>query len=242
MIYYFKFSTPDSLNPPLESVESPLVSDDPSKLRYAKNVFEVRTLEEARRIILTPSEVTTDERWANETPYLTDRVAEFFGPDDNSFLLDYGCGVGRIPKELIRRFDSTVLGVDISLSMRQLAPGYVGDPRFACCDLPVLDVLIERGMRVDGAFAIWSLQHSPRVKADIDRIRRVLKRDGKLFVCNLNHFAVPTDKGWVDTGLDIRSLLADAFEPVSIEGISQEHTSELTAANTFLGCYRKAAA
>lgn len=223
-------------------MESPLVSDDPSKLRYAKNVFEVRTMEEARRIILTPDDISTDDRWENETPYLTDRIDAFLGLDNNAFLLDYGCGVGRIPRELIRRCGCSVLGVDISQSMRQLAPGYVGDARFASCGWPILDTLIGRGMQVDSAIAIWSLQHSPRVADDIDRIRRVLKPGGKLFVCNLYHFAVPTNQGWTDLDLDIRTMLADAFEMVSVEGISQEHTTRLIAASAFLGCYRKSAA
>ncbi len=109
--------------------------------------------------------------------------------------------------------------------MRQLAPGYVGDARFASCGWPILDTLIGRGMQVDSAIAIWSLQHSPRVADDIDRIRRVLKPGGKLFVCNLYHFAVPTNQGWTDLDLDIRTMLADAFEMVSVEGISQEHTT-----------------
>jgi SAM-dependent methyltransferase len=223
-------------------VENPLVSDDPNKLRYNKDVFEVRTMDEARRIILTPDDISTDARWELETPYLTDSIAAFFGPDDTSFLLDYGCGVGRIPRELIRRFGCTVLGIDISQSMRQLAPGYVGDARFASCGWPMLDTLIGRGMQVDGALAIWSLQHSPRVADDIDRIRRVLKPGGKLFVCNLHHFAVPTNQGWTDLGLDIRTLLADAFEMVSVDGISEEHTTRSIAARAFLGCYRKSAA
>jgi len=189
-----------------------------------------------------PRGISTDARWERETPYLTDSIAAFFGPDDSSFLLDYGCGVGRIPKELIRRFGCTVLGVDISQSMRQLAPGYVGDARFALCGWPMLDMLIGRGMQVDGALAIWSLQHSPRVADDIDRIRRVLKPGGKLFVCNLYHFAVPTNQGWTDLQLDIRTLLADAFETVSVEGISEEHTTKSIAANAFLGCYLNSAA
>ena len=160
-------------------------------------------------------------------------------PHDGTFLLDYGCGVGRIPKELIRRFGCAVLGLDISQSMRQLAPGYVGDSRFACCGWPIANALIGRGLQVDGVFAVWSLQHSPRIADDIDLIRRILKPAGKLFVCNLYHFAVPTNKGWTDLDLDIRTLLADAFETISVEGISREHTNESIAANAFLGCYRK---
>jgi len=50
---------------------------------------------------------------------------------------------------------------------------------------------------------------------------------------------VPTNKGWADLGFDIRALLAEAFEQVSIDAVSAEQTSRAIADHAFLGCYRK---
>jgi len=221
--------------------EGTLVSDGPNRVRYNKQVFDVRSIDEAKRIILTCEEGSTEERWQRETPYLVDQIMDFLQPDENSLLLDYGCGIGRISKELIGRSGCTVIGVDISLSMCQLAPGYVGDGRFAAFGWSVLDGLQGHGMRVDGALAIWSLQHSPRIEDDIRRIDQVLAPGGKLFVCNLHNAAVPTNYGWVDTGFDIQAMLADIFSPVAIDAVSPDHTSEDISDRAFIGRYRKPA-
>jgi SAM-dependent methyltransferase len=48
-----------------------------------------------------------------------------FALDRNSLVLDYGCGIGRIAKELIKQTGCHVIGVDISPSMLGLAYPYV---------------------------------------------------------------------------------------------------------------------
>src|SRR5258706_10939744 len=52
---------------------------------------------------MTPEGATTAERWENETPYLADLIAEQFDITADSLLLDYGCGIGRMSHELIKR-------------------------------------------------------------------------------------------------------------------------------------------
>jgi hypothetical protein len=71
---------------------------------YNADLFEVTDFEHAREVILTP-EIgrTPSERWERETPYLASFIAEHLKLDARSVLLDYGCGVGRLPKELIAR-------------------------------------------------------------------------------------------------------------------------------------------
>ncbi len=215
------------------------MSDGPPRVSYNPDIFEVKTIEEAKRIVLTAEDATTDERWRVETPYLAESIGEYLKPDASSLIVDYGCGIGRMAKELIERHGCSVIGVDISTSMRQLAPGYVGNARFAACSWNVVDAQIAHGLRVDGVIAIWSLQHSPKVDDDIARIARALKPGGQLYVCNLERAAIPTNLGWVDTGFAIQTLLAETFEEVSIEPVSAEHTSEGIADVAFIGKYRK---
>lgn len=215
------------------------MSDDPTQVSYNPDIFEVTTIDEAKRIVLTAEDATTDERWRVETPYLAESIGNFLEPDAGFLIIDYGCGIGRMAKELIERHGCSVIGVDISTSMRQLAPGYVGNARFAACSWNVIDAQIDHGLRVDGVIAIWSLQHSPKVEDDIARIARALKPGGQLYVCNLERAAVPTNLGWVDTGFVIQTLLADAFEEIAIEPVSSDHTSAGIADVAFIGKYRK---
>lgn len=218
------------------------MSESQPAARYRPDVFEVETIDQAKRIILTAEDTTTDERWRVETPYLADAIGEFLDPGKDSVVIDYGCGIGRLSKELIQRHECTVLGVDISLSMRQLAPAYVGDARFAVAPRTAFKALIDKGMRADAAIAIWSLQHCVKPADDIALIRYALKPGGLLFVCNTFHSAVPTDAGWADLGGDVRGLLCERFEELAHDPLSAEHTTDFIAGIGYLGKYRKPAA
>jgi SAM-dependent methyltransferase len=94
----------------------------PMQATYNSGIFEVANLDDARRIILTPEGgLTTDERWESETPYLVGLVAENLQLTADSVIVDYGCGIGRLARELIARYGCRVVGVDISAQMRSLA-------------------------------------------------------------------------------------------------------------------------
>jgi SAM-dependent methyltransferase len=89
---------------------------------YRPEIFNPSSVDDARRIILTPEPgLSTDERWDRETPYLADRLVETMMPDESSLVLDFGCGIGRLAKAVIERSGCTVIGVDISARMRAYA-------------------------------------------------------------------------------------------------------------------------
>jgi len=217
------------------------VSENTASVIYAPDVFEVDSIEQAKRIILTAEDSTTEDRWRVETPYLADEIDAFLQPDAKSLIVDYGCGIGRMSKELIARHDCTVLGVDISQSMRQLAPGYVDGPRFAVSPRPAFKAMADRGMRADGAIAIWSLQHCAKPRDDIALINYALKPGACLFVCNTHHTAVPTNVGWADVSGDVRRLLSETFEEIDHAPMAAEHTTDFIAKIAYLGKYRKRA-
>ncbi len=147
---------------------------------YDPQVFNVHDVDQAKRIILTeiPSGATTQERWQQETPLLTG-LLESLALTEDSVVLDYGCGIGRMAKALIDRFGCKVIGVDISSTMLQLAKDYVDDLRFTTtmtmenCD-----------QRFDAAIAVWVLQHCQTPEDDIAAIHHCLKPNGKLAVVN----------------------------------------------------------
>lgn len=216
------------------------MSDEVQNANYAPETFQIENLEQAKSIILTPEgAASTEERWEKETPYLRDEILKFLEPAKDTLLLDYGCGVGRMAKALIDISGCTVIGVDISQPMRQLAPGYVNSPNFTMCAADALRRMTESGLQVDCAIAIWILQHCPDVEAEIATIKTALKPGGKLFVCNNLQAAIPTDIGWVDTSFDIKSLLAENFVEIGRERLSPDHVAPLLSGTGFIGKYVK---
>lgn len=185
---------------------------------YSPAVFNVETMEQAKRIILTPQAgMSPEQRWRTETPYLLGLIDKSFVLNQHSVVLDYGCGIGRMAKALIEKYNCHVVGVDISPSMRALASAYVSSNNFIVCAPEALTWL---KLKFDLALAIWVLQHCDDVKSDIERIHSVLQKNqfvggvnigGSLFVLNDHRRIVPTDKaGWVDDGQDVPALLKSA--------------------------------
>jgi SAM-dependent methyltransferase len=206
---------------------------------YTPEVFAVTDLEHAKAIILTPEGgLTTDQRWETETKYLASAIGEAFGLDNNSLVLDYGCGIGRMSKALIERYDCKVIGVDISTAMRQLAPGYATTDSFSVVSPGILRTLIANGLRVDFGIAIWVLQHCPGVAEDIALIKSALKKNGGLYVLNNNVSAVPTNKGWVNDGVNIRALLEQTFSVLSYSRLPVTATVPMVSENTFIAQFR----
>ena len=184
---------------------------------YFPGIFNVNDIPQAMQIILTPEGgSSTEERWKAETPYLADVIHDTLAITNETIVVDYGCGIGRMAKELISRYGCRVVGVDISPSMRALSVIYVQSDRFFCCSPLMLDAMTERGFRFDAAISIWVLQHCDQPSDDVVRIRNALKVDGRLFVLNSMYRAVPAlDYGkfkWHNDGVDLRTMLTREFE------------------------------
>jgi autotransporter strand-loop-strand O-heptosyltransferase len=209
----------------------------PQKPTYHPEIFDVAELHDARRIILTPEGgLTTDERWESETPYLAGLIAENLKLSTRSVVVDYGCGVGRLARELISRCGCRVVGVDISAAMRSLAERYVGSDRFSTCAPEGLDVFGEAF--ADAALAVWVLQHCPGVDQDLERIRRSLKIDGQLFVVNENRRCLPTTHGWMSDGLDLPRILLSRFDLDARGHLDPEVMTQARSETTFWALYR----
>ena len=213
----------------------------PQRFTYDASVFDVASLEQAKRIILTAENSTTDERWVTETPWLADEISNSMAITPDSIIVDYGCGIGRMAKELIDRYGCRVVGVDISDNMRALAIDYVRSNRFMSVAPEMLDALVERGFRADAGISIWVLQHCLKPNEDIDRIHRTLKPGADFFLLNNIYRAVPTrEKAWVNDGLDIKAMVGERFA-IQREGIPPlERTPKDLVDIIFWGAYRKA--
>lgn len=206
---------------------------------YNPNIFAVEDMPSAMRIILTVEGVSTEERWRIETPYVADLIGEAIHITPYSVLIDHGCGIGRISKELIARHGCRVVGVDISASMRALAVTYVQSDRFFACAPMMLDALSERGWAADAAISIWVLQHCLTPAEDIARLRYALREEGQLFVLNNDYRAVPTVQGWTNDGIDVKALLCEQFAMQTQGRPAPEKTSESISKATFWASFRQ---
>lgn len=159
--------------------------------------------------------LSVDERWEKETELFVDALLRQM-PRENCSVLDYGCGIGRVSKEILaRRSDCTVVGSDNSDVQLAHAQSYIKDPRFS----GVLPDMISGPF--DFAFSLYVLQHvrAVHLRQAIQIIHANLAPGG-LFVhcCSEHRMAVRNDaERFLDDGflgVNVNSELALLFEPL----------------------------
>ena len=209
------------------------------KTIYTPQIFNKENIEEAKKIILTKEgDLETQQRWEKETPFLVDSLIKELKIEKEQIVLDFGCGIGRIAKELIDKTSCKVIGIDISESMRKMANEYVNSKNFKALSPNELQIEIKKGLRVDSAYSIWVLQHCVNPEIEINLIKSALKKDSLFFVVNNNHSAVPTNKGWVNNKINVLALLDFKFEQQSLGKIPVEFCSENVNKHTFLSVHK----
>jgi SAM-dependent methyltransferase len=178
------------------------------RFTYDPTVFDVGSFSQAQWTILNPdAESSTEEKWGAETNLTIELIATWL-PRMFKTCLDYGSGVGRLAKPLVELMCWSVIGADISASMRNYADAYVASPRYLTCRPELLDDHLVGYF--DYAISVLALQHCKLPVVDIKRIVKALKPGGRLFVLNATQRFVPTrEVPWVNDGLDIFGLLAE---------------------------------
>src|SRR5262252_2835855 len=172
--------------------------------------INIETVEEAAHIIVTPTEgMTAKQRWDNETPALISLLEPYI--ERGNFVLDYGCGIGRLAKPLIQKLECRVVGVDISPNMRALATSLVDSAAFLACDPMMFDAVVFGASKFDAAIAVWALQHCIDIQGVLQRLALSIRHGGFLFVVNNHTRCLPVEGGeWADDGLDINEMIQDA--------------------------------
>ncbi len=194
---------------------------------YHPQIFEVNSFSQAMTIVVTPEPgTTTEERWAKETRYIVDDIGKCLGLTADSCVLDYGCGPGRVAKGLIEEYGCRVVGVDFSHSMRLLAPEYVLSERFTVWSPQVLEKLTAKGFRATHAICCWVIQHVVQPQLVIQLIANSMQPAATLYLLNQNDRCVPTDKGWVNDGIDIRPALNTHFAEIESHRLPPEVTTQ----------------
>ena len=182
---------------------------------------------------------STFERWQKETRYLVEDIGRFLTINPESSLLDYGCGIGRIARELIGRYGCRVVGVDSSRSLRSIAPRYVRSGRFTVWPPETLDAMIADGFRADHCICVWVIQHAWDAGDVIDRIARALTPGGLLYALNERRRSVPTNRGWIDDGFDVRAALCGALFEENMHSLPEHVSTPQLAASTMIQILRK---
>jgi len=100
-------------------------------------------------------------------------ISELF-PDRNAYILDAGCGIGRVLLELKNDGYKNLFGVDISNIIIKKAKIYCPNVRYFVCDLSDMPF---NDMEFDLTFEISVLLHQPhnKIREVIDEIKRVSK-------------------------------------------------------------------
>jgi len=174
-------------------------------LTYDPRIFLCETEAAARSIILTPEAgLSTEDRWEQETAWLKERMSFPEG-----LVIDYGCGIGRLSKVI--GDSNSVLGVDLSWSMRSQAEMYVQSGIFGAVSPTMLSCLVAAGLQASGALSVWCLQHCLHPKQDITLLHAALRKGGVLYVVNRNNRCIPARQDgafiWADDEQHIDTLL-----------------------------------
>jgi cyclopropane fatty-acyl-phospholipid synthase-like methyltransferase len=179
---------------------------------YYPEAFNAANMDEAKRLATSSlGQHSAEWRWEHETPYLTDLIVEQLGITDKSYVLDYGCGAGRMAKALIDRTGCKVMGVDISQSMLNLAVTYVNSDKFSV-STPQVFREVTRARCFDAAIAIWCFQHCLDPRVDVATVARSLVPNGKLFVVSGTVRYVPITDGWRQDDHDVEDILIQQFD------------------------------
>lgn len=183
-------------------------------MRYVKEVFDVTTFEQAKHVVLT-SDPNNPNKFQEETDYFINIFRNSGYISSESKVLDFGCGMGRISRELIATFKCDVIGVDISPSMRKFATLYVSNPR----KFKAVESYTEPES-INIAFCILVLQHAQDPQKEIDNLYNVIKPNGYLVLVNENKRLVPADVDknnyiiWKDDKFDVQAAIREKFKQI----------------------------
>jgi ADP-heptose:LPS heptosyltransferase/ubiquinone/menaquinone biosynthesis C-methylase UbiE len=178
------------------------------------DLFKAKNLEEGiHNTVGDCNGIPARERWEKETPVFAKQILSHLQTNPGTVILDYGCGVGRLSKEILFQDQNvTVIGLDASEHQLKIATEYVNDSRF----IPILPHQLKQ--KVDLVYCVYCLQHVPAVELRdvLYRIYTFLKPGGIFIYCSSDYrMAIRYDGGgFFDDrflGVNIREEISRLF-------------------------------
>jgi ubiquinone/menaquinone biosynthesis C-methylase UbiE len=152
----------------------------PPDIIYNPGFFNPVDIEDAKRIVLGYGISETESKWEIETDWNLRLFNQKQFLNENSIVLDWGVGIGRLSKAMIEKFNCQVVGVDINENMISYSRKYVNNDRFT--SMTVKEFMETNTTKFTNAIAVWALQHSIDVISDLALIKNSLLPSGKLFI------------------------------------------------------------
>jgi ubiquinone/menaquinone biosynthesis C-methylase UbiE len=183
-------------------------------VKYNYDFFEPTDIEHAKKIILTDDSIP--DQWETETKWTMKYFRETNLFNEDSVVLDWGCGIGRLAKPIIEEFNCKVIGVDFQSKMLEYATKYVNHSNFTAINNAEFSRLPDNYFTV--GIAVWALQHTIDTKTIIKNIRKKLKFNSKFCVFDAKM------KSWPIVPVDPSQNTTDEFL-VDVElpdGITEE--------------------
>ena len=196
-----------------------------SVTKMEHTLFKERDFRDACESVVGPcNDFSFQERWEKETPDFVRAILKCTSVEAPR-ILDYGCGVGRLAREVILQHQKAfVVGVDESPVQQQHARDYVESDRFTAA-FPH-----EVSGSFDLVYCIYVLQHIPALdlRGAISRIHSRLKSEGVFVYCSSDaRMSVRWDtRAFFDDrflGVNTRAEVEKLFEPIGdlfdVEGL-----------------------
>jgi cyclopropane fatty-acyl-phospholipid synthase-like methyltransferase len=204
---------------------------------YYPEAWHPTNIEAAKEIILTKEvDCTTAERWVKETPYLIDLMKPL-GLHENSMVLDFGVGIGRLAKEIIKKYNCQVIGMDISNNMRALSLDYVSSDKYFAIPLTANKLFPKK---FDAIICVWVLQHVLFPETDIAHLNDMLADNGKVFVVNaVTERIIPTTVGWRGDDKDVWKILETNFNLLNTGWLDPSKVGHRTSIGARWSIYEK---
>jgi 2-polyprenyl-3-methyl-5-hydroxy-6-metoxy-1,4-benzoquinol methylase len=185
-------------------------------MNYIRQVFDATDLETGKQICLS-KDIRYPNKFEEETQFLIDFIKQNNLINSKTKVADFGCGIGRVAKELIENFNCSVVGFDTSMHMLRLAEQYVENDKFKIQKYKREYKWNKE--RFDIFIASFVLQHSEHPKEDIDFIYENLEEQGTLVIVNEPERLLPVDikngyAVWFDDKINIPELISKKFKHI----------------------------
>lgn len=180
---------------------------------YLKEAFDVYSLQQAKNVVLS-EDPNFPNKFTVETDFLVSKILKNLEIGENTKILDFGCGMGRVSKSLIEKTNCYVIGVDISKTMLNFAVQYVNNEKFS----PNSTYYLKNS--VDIVLCIFSLQHVENPSKEIENLINILKPKGHLVLLNDKKRYIPsgTDRNnfviWQDDNFDVGKSLNEKLTKI----------------------------